>query len=81
MAARRWSDLSTRARRVVIAAAAAESVVKSAALIDIKRRPSGEIRGPKWAWAATVAVVNSFGGAPLAYFLFGRRRTRRSRAA
>lgn len=72
--------MSTRARRLVVAAAVAEGVVKSAALVDIQRRPPGQVRGPKWAWAATVAVVNSFGGAPLAYFLFGRRRTRRAPA-
>jgi hypothetical protein len=78
MAARKWSDLSTRSRRLIIAAAVAEGVLKTAALIDIKRRPASQIRGPKWVWAPVVVVVNSFGGAPLAYFVFGRRRQPRS---
>lgn len=74
MAARKWSDLSKRSRRLIIAAAVAEAILKTAALIDIKRRPSSQIRGSKWIWAPVVVIVNSFGGAPLAYFAFGRRR-------
>ena len=69
-----WSDLSPRSRRLIIAAAAAEAGLKTAALIDIKRRPASQIRGPKWLWAVVVVLVNSFGGAPFSYFLFGRRR-------
>ena len=64
-----WSDLSPRSRRLIIAAG-----LKVAALIDIKRRPASQIRGPKWLWATVVVLVNSFGGAPVSYFLFGRRR-------
>jgi hypothetical protein len=74
MAARKWSDLSKRSRGLIIAAAVAEASLKTAALIDIKRRPASQIRGSKWIWAPTVIVINSFGGAPLAYFAFGRRR-------
>jgi Phospholipase_D-nuclease N-terminal len=75
---RRWSDLSARSRRLIIGAAVAEASLKTAALIDIRRRPASEIRGSKWAWAAVVLAVNSFGGAPLSYFAFGRRRQSRS---
>jgi hypothetical protein len=74
MAARKWNDLSQRRRRLIIGAAVAEGILKTAALIDIKRRPASQIRGSKRVWAAAVVVVNSFGGAPLAYFIFGRRR-------
>ncbi len=73
-ARRRWSDLSPRSRRLIIAAAAAEAGLKTAALVDIKRQQAGQIRGPKWLWAVVVVLVNSFGGAPISYFLFGRRR-------
>jgi len=74
MAARRqWSDLSERRRRLIVAAAVVEGCLKIAALIDIKRRPASQIRGPKWLWAAVVGIVNSFGVAPLSYFAFGRR--------
>jgi hypothetical protein len=79
MAARKqWSDLSKRSRTLIIVAAAAETSLKTAALIDIKRRPGSQIRGSKWVWAAVVVVVNSFGAAPLSYFAFGRRRQPRS---
>jgi hypothetical protein len=73
MADRKWSDLSTRTRKLIIVAAVAEGILKVAALVDIARRPASQIRGPKWVWAPTVVLVNSFGGAPLAYFAFGRR--------
>jgi hypothetical protein len=74
VARRRWSDLSERTRRLIVLGAVVEGVLKIAALRDIKRRPAAQIRGPKWAWATAVTLVNSVGGAPLAYFLFGRRR-------
>jgi hypothetical protein len=43
----------------------------AAALLDIYRRPAGEIPGDKRLWAAA-AFVNYVG--PVSYFLFGRRR-------
>ncbi|HUK71433.1 MAG TPA: PLD nuclease N-terminal domain-containing protein [Streptosporangiaceae bacterium] len=73
-AMKQWSDLSKRNRSLLIAAAVAEGCLKTAALIDIKRRPASQIRGSKWIWATVVVVVNSFGGAPISYFVFGRRR-------
>lgn len=74
MAARRqWGDLPPRTRQLIIAAAAFEAPLKVAALIDLKRLAS-QIRGPKWLWAVVVVLVNSVGGVPISYFLFGRRR-------
>ena len=72
-ARKQWSDLSERTRRLLIAAAVAEAILKVAALIDIRRRPASQIRGPKWIWAAVVAVVSSAGVVPVSYFVFGRR--------
>ncbi len=72
-AMRKWSDLSERTRKLIIVTAVAESVLKAAALIDIKRRPASQIRGPKWLWAPVVAVVNSAGVVSISYFVFGRR--------
>jgi hypothetical protein len=71
--ARRWSSLSRVQRRLVLAGATAEGAAKVAALVDLARRPPAQVRGPKWAWAAALALVNAFGGVPLAYFRFGRR--------
>lgn len=73
-AKQRWNDLSERTRKLIIVIAVAESILKAVALIDIKRRPASQIRGPKWLWAPVVAVVNSVGIVPITYFIFGRRR-------
>ncbi|HEV3287777.1 MAG TPA: hypothetical protein VG123_02165 [Streptosporangiaceae bacterium] len=75
MAARKqWSDLSERNRKLLIAAGIAEGCLKIAALIDIKRRPASQIRGPKWLWATIVSIVSSAGFIPISYFVFGRKR-------
>lgn len=74
MPVQRWSDLSERDRRLLVAVAVADGALRVAALIDIKRRPASQIRGRKGLWAAVVAVVNSAGVLPVSYFLFGRRR-------
>ena len=75
MAARKqWSDLSERNRKLLIAAGIVEAGLKIAALIDLKRRPASQVRGPKWLWATVVSVVSSAGFIPISYFLFGRRR-------
>jgi hypothetical protein len=73
-AKKKWGDLSQRTRRLILVGAVFEGTLKTAALIDIKRRPASQIRGSKWIWAVVVVLVNSFGGAPLSYFAFGRRR-------
>jgi hypothetical protein len=74
VAKRQWSDLSKRTQRLIIVGAAVETSLKAAALVDMKRRPASQVRGSKWIWAPAVTVINSFGLAPLAYFVFGRRR-------
>jgi hypothetical protein len=71
--ARRWSDLSSRQRGLIIGAAAVETALKVAMLVDLRRRDASQVRGPRWLWASS-AVLNSAGIAPLSYFLVGRRR-------
>ena len=71
--ARRWSDLSDRSRRLIIAAAITEAVLKTGVLIDLKRRPASQIRGSKRMWIVAAVLVNSAGVGPLSYFAFGRR--------
>jgi hypothetical protein len=74
MAARKqWSDLDERTRRLLATAAIAEGILKIAALVDLKRRPASQVRGPKWLWATVVTVVSSAGVVPVSYFAFGRR--------
>ena len=73
---RQWSDLSERTRRLLIAAAVVEGVLKVAALIDIKGRTASQIRGPKWLWSSVVAGISSAGIVPISYFVVGRRQPR-----
>jgi hypothetical protein len=58
---------------MLITAAVAEGMLKLAALIDIRRRPSNQVRGPKWLWASAIATVGSAGVLPISYFVLGRR--------
>jgi hypothetical protein len=75
MASRRWSDFSPGVRRLILAAALVDGALKTAALVDLKRRPADQVRGPKPVWATLLVFANSAGLVPLAYFRFGRRRT------
>ena len=72
-ASKKWSDLSPRARRFIIAAGAVDGALKIAALIDLARRPRTGVRGSKAAWIVSVALVNSMGVLPIVYFARGRR--------
>jgi hypothetical protein len=60
-------------RRLIIAAAIAEAILKTAVLIDIRRRPASQIRGSKRMWIVAAVLVNSAGVGPLSYFAFGQR--------
>lgn len=73
--AKQWSDLSERSRRLIIAAGVGEAVLKTAVLIDIRRRPASQIRGSKRMWIVAAVLLNSAGVGSLSYFAFGRRRT------
>jgi hypothetical protein len=44
-----------------------ERALKAAALADLARRPSGEVRGSKARWAAAIIAVNS-AVIPIVYF-------------
>ena len=77
MAARKqWRDLSPRTRRLLGIAAVIEAILKLAALIDLKRRPASQIRGPKWLWATAMTVISFAGVVPISYFVVGRRQPR-----
>ena len=52
-----------------------DGLLKIAALVDLWRRRSDQVRGRKRAWATALLFVNSVGGVPIAYFVVGRRRS------
>jgi hypothetical protein len=76
VAGKKWNELDPRTRRLIIISGALEGVLKIAALIDLARRPSSEIRGSKARWAAAATLINSLGAVPIAYFAYGRRKPR-----
>jgi hypothetical protein len=71
MRRKRWSELTGRQRTAVIVAGMVQVSLSVATLLDLRRRPSSQIRGSKRLWTAA-AFVNFVG--PLAYFSLGRRR-------
>jgi hypothetical protein len=79
VAKRRWNELDVRTRRLLVIGALFEAVLKIAALVDLARRPANQIRGSKLRWAAAIALINSLGAVPIAYFVRGRRRPTGSR--
>ncbi|HEY1916894.1 MAG TPA: hypothetical protein VGH27_15095 [Streptosporangiaceae bacterium] len=70
---KRWSDLSSRTRKLIVGAGAIEAILKTVVLIDIRRRPASQIRGSKRLWVVAALLVNSAGLGSLSYLLFGRR--------
>jgi hypothetical protein len=75
VAKKKWSELSPRTRRLIIAGGVFDAVLKVAALIDLARRPASDVRGSRARWALAVTLINSVGAVPVAYFACGRRRS------
>ena len=73
MARRKWDDLDPRTRRLIVVAGAIDGALRLAALVDLARRPSNEVRGSKSKWAMAVTLINSLGAVPIAYFAWGRK--------
>jgi hypothetical protein len=59
---------------LIVVAGAIDGGLRVAALIDLARRPSHEVRGSKARWAAAVSLINSLGLVPTAYFVWARRK-------
>jgi len=68
-AKKRWSDMSTTQHTAVVAAGVVQVSMAAAAWIDLARRPTQQVRGPKALWAVVIAV--NFVG-PAVYFAVGR---------
>lgn len=68
----RWQDLSPALRRTILGLGAIDAGLRIAALVDLARRSGSQIKGSKKGWAAALALVNSAGALPVAYFVWGR---------
>lgn len=66
-----WQDLTPTQQKTLVVLGAVESVLTTWALVDLKRRPAEQVRGPKRLWALG-SFVQPVG--PVAYLLWGRRR-------
>lgn len=68
---RTFKELSTGAQISAIITAIIQLTLMIAALRDLRKRPTEQIRGSKKLWVLA-SFINFFG--PIAYFLFGRRK-------
>jgi len=66
---RKWSDFSPVQQRAIAISAGVELVLTTVALLDLVRRPAGQVRGPKALWALGM-FVQPVG--PIGYLAFGR---------
>ena len=74
VASMKWQDLPPRRRRIIVVAAAVDGGLRTAALIDLARRPGTQVRGRRSFWAVAITTINSLGVVPIVYFAYGRRR-------
>jgi hypothetical protein len=72
-AGKTWRTLNRRQRVGASVRGVLQIAALVAALIDLRRRPAAQVRGPKRMWVL-VACVNFLGIGPLIYLLLGRRR-------
>jgi hypothetical protein len=68
-----WRGLTRRQQVGIVIRAVAQTGLLIVAARDLRRRPSEQVRGPKWLWAPVVAV-NYLGLGPIVYLVGGRRR-------
>ena len=69
---KRWSDLTPGQRAGTLITGFVQLALASAAWTDLAKRPAEQVKGRKAVWAVVIAV-NWVG--PIAYFIFGRRRS------
>ncbi len=68
---RKWSELSSRERVVIVLLAVLQIGLLAAAQRDLARREADEVNGPKRLWRL-LCLINFAG--PIAYFAVGRKR-------
>jgi hypothetical protein len=71
MGSNKWgSDLKAREKAPCVVQEIVQMTLLVAALTDIQRRPTEEIKASKWVWSV-VAFANFMSIGPIAYFAFG----------
>lgn len=69
---KRWAEMSTPQRAMVVLGSGLQIALALAAWIDLAKRRPEQVKGPKGRWAGIIGI--NFVG-PIAYFAFGRRRS------
>jgi hypothetical protein len=72
MEKKRWNSLTKPKKIAALVAVSVQLSLLAAAQVDMTRRSAAEINGSKLFWRLVV-FINFLG--PMAYFLFGRKRT------
>jgi len=57
--------------KVIAPLIALQLILLIVALVDLIRRESDRVKGPKWVWTLIVIFIGTFG--PIIYFLVGRK--------
>ncbi len=73
MEKKKWSEMTPGQQTLVLVGASIEIALTATALVDLVRRPSEQVRGPKPMWALGV-FVQPIG--PISYLVFGIRRSK-----
>ena len=60
MGPKRWRELSRRQQAIIVAAGFVQELLSAATLLDLRRRPSTQVRGTKKLWVA--AAFGNFVG-------------------
>lgn len=56
---KRWRELSTRQRSSIMVAGVLQVLLAAVALLDLRRRPSDQVKGSKKLWAAAALSISS----------------------
>jgi hypothetical protein len=72
---RQWRDMSGQEQTAVLILASTQLALAATAWADLASRPAHQVNGRRGTWAALIGI-NFIG--PLAYFRWGRIRTRSS---
>jgi Phospholipase_D-nuclease N-terminal len=73
---KKWSELNLLQKIIIILMGFVQFTLLGMAILDLRKRTPEELNGTKPMWSVLV-FINYFG--PIAYFLFGRKRTWASR--
>jgi hypothetical protein len=57
MGRKRWRELSRRQQAIILAAAFVQELLSAATLLDLRRRPSTQVRGSKKLWVAARVIA------------------------